>query len=155
CAAVIVDADTGSSRVLANPDPSAFVVFIACVVWSPDGTRLACTAGGADGTDVTGIYTLRVSDGGGLRRGLPCECGVMDYSPDGKHLLINYPDPTGQQELFVVRLNGTGLQQITPSGTLVDWEDNLASWSPTGDRIVFAAQPDSDHRRAIYVVNAD
>lgn len=155
CAAVIVDADTGTSRVLPNPDPSAFTVFIGCSLWSPDGTRLACTAGGADGTDVTGIYTIRASDGGGLTRVLSCECGVMDYSPDGKHLLISYPDPTGQVELFVVRLDGTGLHQITPSGTLVDWEDGVASWSPTGNRIVFAANPDTDHRRGIFVVKAD
>jgi Tol biopolymer transport system component len=155
CAAVIVRADTGTTRVLPNPDPSFFNVFFVCLVWSPDGKRLACDTGG-EAPSASGIYTIRASDGGGLTPVLTgCDCGVMDYSPDGKRLLINDTDASGQHELFSVKPNGSGLHQITPSGTIVDWEDNAAGWSSIGNHIVFAGHTDAEHRRSIFMVNAD
>ena len=41
---------------------------VGCMLWSPDGTRLACE--GWDDTDPTrnGIYTINASDGGDLQR---------------------------------------------------------------------------------------
>lgn len=157
CSAVIVDPDTGISRMLPNPDPTLFNG-VFCVRWSPDGARLACGAGG-DGPGVSGVYTIRSSDGGGLKKVLPCdafspgaECGPDDYSPDGKQLLLNGPDQNGETELFVVKLNGSGLRQITPTGTILDGD---GSWSPSGNHILFTGRADPDHRRAIFVVNAD
>jgi TolB protein len=152
CMATIVDVDTGASREFPNPDPSFFNVFIGCNVWSPDGSKLACTTGG-EAPGATGIYTIRASDGGGLTRVLSCGCTVMDYSPDGRRLLFSEEE---SEQLFTVRVNGLGLRQVTPTGTLVDWEQaGTASWSPSGNRIVFGGQSDTEHRRSIFVVNAD
>jgi Tol biopolymer transport system component len=157
CSAVIVDPDTGSSRMLPNPDPTSFNG-VFCVRWSPDGARLACGAGG-DGPGVSGVYTIRSSDGGGLKKVLSCdafspgaECGPIDYSPDGKQLLLGGPDQNDETELFVVKLNGSGLHQITPAGTILDGD---GSWSPSGNHILFTGRADPDHRRAIFVVNSD
>jgi Tol biopolymer transport system component len=148
CAAVIFNADTGSARVLPDPRPDLFNGFFGCDTWSPDG-RLACGAFG-DTQGVSGIYTIRSADGGGLTKVLSCdECGPADYSPDGKRLVIGV---NGQ--LFSVRVNGTGLRRITPKGTIVDG-DSSASWSPSGNQILFAGNADTDHRRAIFVVNVD
>ena len=93
-----------------------------CDPWSPDGTRLACGLF----SEATGnsVYTIRSSDGGGLKKVVSCdaispgaECGPNDYSPDGKQLLLEGPDQNGEAELFVVKLNGSGLRQLTPTGT--------------------------------------
>jgi Tol biopolymer transport system component len=154
CAAVIFNADTGSSRVLPGPGP-LFNEWFGCDTWSPDGTRLAC-GGFSDSPGVSGVYTIRSSDGGGLTKVLSCDevqpgaiCGPGDYSPDGERLVVGVEEVA----LFVVRLNGSELRQITPTGTLLD-EFN-GRWSPSGDHILFVAQPDADHRRAIFVVNSD
>jgi len=160
CSAVIVDADTGSTRMLPNPDPTKFNG-VFCDTWSPDGSRLACGAGG-DVAGVSGVYTIRSSDGGGLRKVLSCdvfgpgaECGPTDFSPDGRQLLLMGPDQGDETELFLVKLNGSGLHQITPDGTLVDGNDVIASWSPSGNQILFGGYTDSDHRRSIFVVDTD
>jgi hypothetical protein len=160
CAAVIVDPDTGGTRVLPNPDPTQFSG-VFCDTWSPDGARLACGAGG-DAAGVSGVYTIRSSDGGGLKKIVSCdvfgpgaECGPADYSPDGGQVLLMGPDQNDETELFLVNLNGSGLHQITPDGTLVDGNDVIASWSPSGNQILFGGHTDSDHRRSILIVSAD
>lgn len=156
CGAIVVNVDAGTSRVVPNPDPARFNEFFGCVVWSADGRRLACDAVG-DAPGSTGIFSIRSSDGGDLTQILRCEteCGPMDYSPDGKRLVIVQTDATNVErgQLFVVRVNGAGLRQITPSRMEVDILDGIASWSPTGDQILFGAKPDADHRRALFVVN--
>jgi hypothetical protein len=64
-AAVIVNPDNGSYRVLKMPDPT---LFTACWVWSPDAKRLACDGESDSDPSRNGIYTIRTSDGGGLTR---------------------------------------------------------------------------------------
>jgi Tol biopolymer transport system component len=153
CAAVIFDVDTSTSRVLPNPAPT-LLSGIFCDTWSPDGTRLAC-GGRGDTPGVSGVYTIRSSDGGGLTQVLTCdECGPTDYSPDGTRLLLMGPDHHGRTSLFVVYLDGSGFRRVTPPGTPVDG-DNGASWSPTGDQILFGGNADDEHRRSIFVINAD
>jgi TolB protein len=156
CSAVIVNPGTGAVRTLPNPNPALYNEFFACTRWSPDGARLTCDVV-SDTPGFTGLYTIRSSDGGDLTKVLSCssECAATDWSPDGKRLVIDLPDPNGLPALFVVGLNGTGLRQITPSGMDVDLEDVTASWSPSGNQIVFGGHTDPGHRRSIFVVNAD
>ena len=156
CEATMVDVGTGIVRTLPNPNPALYNEFFSCNGWSPDGTRLACDVV-SDTPGVTGLYTIRSSDGGDLTKVMSCadECGATDWSPDGKRFLVGTSDPDGLPALFVVRLNGTGLKQITPAGMDVDLNDGAASWSPTGNRIVFGGRADPDHRRTIFTVNAD
>src|SRR5262249_53247571 len=157
CGAVILDADSGSVRVLPNPDPAVFNVFFSCHHWSPDGTRLACDAVG-DAPGVTGIYTIRASDGGGLTRittappGPGEEDGPADYAPDGKRLVFVRAGDNVNAQLFVVKLSGGTPRQITPASLT---QIGQASWSPYGDKIVFGASLDPDHRSAVLEVNAD
>ena len=150
---MIFNAETGTPRVLPNPAP-ILLSGIFCDLWSPNGRRLACGAGG-DVPGTSGVYTIRSSDGGGLAKVLSCdECGPTDYSPDGTHLLLTGPDHHGRTTLFVVNLDGSGLHRITPAGTPVYGEGG-ASWSPSGDHILFSGNADADHRRSIFVINAD
>jgi hypothetical protein len=79
----------------------------------------------------------------------PCVC-----SPDGKRLVLNGLDENDEPALFVVKQNGSGLRQLTPTDMIVDG-DSGASWSPSGNHILFGGRADQDHRRGIFVVNAD
>jgi Tol biopolymer transport system component len=146
--AVIIDPDTGSSRTLAMPAN----VGIFCSIWSPDATRLACVGDNPD-PSLNGIYTIRSSDGGGLTR--ITDAGGMtdvpiDYSPDGSRIVFGRVDPndhhcTTTSALFVVNVDGTGLQRITPWGFC----DDDGSWSPDGSEIAF------EHRGSLFVVRPD
>ncbi len=150
-AAMIINPDTGTIRELFPPD---LTLHLACTVWSPDAKRLAC--GQFDqATDPSrdGMYTIRSSDGGGLRRitsnpGGSDEPG--DYSPAGTQVVFGRIDParpaSANHALFVVNLNGTGLHRITPWGSGSEAD---GSWSPNGSWILF------DTKGSLYVVHPD
>ena len=153
-AAHIVDTDSGSFRELAPPDPT---LETHCGQWSPDGQRLACESFGTTEPSRNGIYSIRSSDGTGLARITSNPGGddiPGDYSPDGKRLVFVRADQNGELGIFVTRLNGSGLRQITPPAMIPDAFFG-GSWSPNGSKILFAARSAADHRLAIWVVNAD
>ena len=148
-AAVIVNPDTRRYRVLTMPDPA---LFTGCLVWSPDARRLACEGQGQTDPSRNGIYTIRSADGGGLRRITSNPGGddiPIDYSPGGGQIVFNRTDPNRpgkpNQALFVVNLDGTGLNRITPWG----FSDDDGSWSPDGTQIAF------EHRGSLFVVHPD
>jgi Tol biopolymer transport system component len=131
-------------------------LFLPCGVWSPDGKRLACEGGFIDPT-LQGIYTVRSSDGGGLRQitsnpgGDDCP---SDYSPDGKRLVFTRQNADGGLALDTVKLDGKGLRQITPPGMNFDFCNG--SWSPQGNEILFSAHvPDLQYASTIWVVHSD
>jgi Tol biopolymer transport system component len=159
-AALIVDPDTGTYRALANPDPAAFDIF-DCVVPSPDFERLACGGFGKDPSK-NGIYTVRTSDGGGLRRltSDTIEDGIGDFSPDGKRLVYFHippevfdhdPPDFDLAGLFVLKVNGTSTRKIAPCCSR-----SGGSWSPQGNEIVFSwAPPDFQVHSTLWMVHSD
>ncbi len=150
-AAMIINPDTGTIRELFPPD---LTLHLACTVWSPDAKRLACGQfDQAMDPSRDGMYTIRSSDGGGLRRitsnpGGSDEPG--DYSPAGTQVVFGRIDParpaSANHALFVVNLNGTGLHRITPWGSGSEAD---GSWSPNGSWILF------DTKGSLYVVHPD
>jgi Tol biopolymer transport system component len=154
-AAHIVNPDTGSFRELApvSPDLEEHCGF----AWSPDSRRLTCGNFGLTDPRETGIWTVRSSDGGGLRQitsNPGGEDNPGDFSPDGRRLVFVRNDVDGEAiGLFVARVDGSSLRRITPRGMVLDGFGG--SWSPAGNRILFVARTDADHRRAIWEVNAD
>ena len=54
-----------------------------------------------------------------------------DVSPDGEWIVYDTSSP--QEDLFVVRTDGTGARQITND----TFKDRVPRWSPLGDRILF------------------
>jgi Tol biopolymer transport system component len=162
----IIDPDTGAHRALPQPDPGRFD-FFACGVPSPDFERLACAGGGPD-PSVGGIYTIRTSDGGNLRRltSDTIEDEIGDYSPDGKRLVYFHfppevfahvpPDPPNFDlaGLFVLKVNGTGTRKIAPCCS------SGGSWSPQGNDIVFSWSPpalsfETSFHSTIWIVHSD
>src|SRR5262245_30353101 len=109
CAAVVVNPDTGIYRELPWPLPGAWDV--DCFVWSPDGTRLACGTLDDNGTDLSGIYTVRSSDGGDPEMIVPLRPGFSanpsDFSPDGKRLVYALSEEDSNVGLFVAKVNGS------------------------------------------------
>jgi hypothetical protein len=163
-AAWIIDADTGTHRALPNPDPAAFDGFFACGVPSPDFERLACGGGSRTDPSLGGIYTIRTSDGGGLRRltSDTIEDEIGDFSPDGRRLVHFHfppevfahtpPDPPNFDlaGLFVLKVNGTGTRKIAPCCS------SGGSWSPKGNDIVFSwAPPGFEVHSTLWVVHSD
>lgn len=149
---------------LVNPDNGSYInlplpalypdMLLPCGVWAPNGGRLACEGFGGPGN---GVYTIRASDGGDLQRvtsGADDDC-PGDYSPNGKRLVFirNFWD-TGIEGLFVAKVDGSGLRQVTPPGMNLIF--NCGSWSPQGNEILFAARvPDFHYRGTIWVVHSD
>jgi Tol biopolymer transport system component len=150
-AAMIINPDTGTIRELFPPD---LTLHLACPVWSPDAQRLACGQfDNAADPSRDGMYTIRSSDGGGLRRITSNPGGLDepgDYSPDGSQIVFGRYDParpaSANHALFVVNLNSTGLHRITPWGSGSEAD---GSWSPNGRSILF------DGKGSLFVVHPD
>jgi len=76
--------------------------------------------------------------------------GHMQFSPDGKQLVF-VKQNGDRAALFVIKLNGTRLEQITP------WKlgvDDRVDWSPDGSLILFSSDP-GDSPVNVYTVHPD
>jgi Tol biopolymer transport system component len=94
------------------------------LTWSADGKALLFPAGRA-------VYAAP-ADGDPptrLMRFAHLEPGDLQQSSDGKW--ISFERYGARDELYVVRMNGTGLRMIARDA-------DSAAWSPTGERLVFA-----------------
>jgi Tol biopolymer transport system component len=65
---LLFNVDDGSSVYFGLPFDRYPGLALFCTVWSPDGARLACEGQGETDPGLTGVYTLRSSDGGDLQR---------------------------------------------------------------------------------------
>ena len=161
---ILVVPDCCAERIL-NPDNGSYIelptfypdlgLFLPCTVWSPDGARLACEGFG-DQPSADGVYTIRSSDGGDVRR---VTSGADDdypgdYSPNGKRIVfLRSSFDSGPLALYTVKLDGSDLRQLTPTGMLLDFTGG--SWSPQGNEILFSAKASEGQRSSIFVVHAD
>jgi Tol biopolymer transport system component len=138
--------------------------------WSPDGRRLAftrtCFAKAAFLGQ--GLWTVN-ADGTGLREvvqnAAPSPCTPPSYcvhvedhragwSPDAKRLVFQRIDTSTDPErsaLFTIRIDGKGLQQVTP------WklDANDPDWSPDGTLIAFNASAEPSPTQNIYTIRPD
>jgi TolB protein len=122
--------------------------------WSPNGTLIAFQSN--RGSDLLQVCLVR-PDGSGLRRltsdrasrgGNRIGAYSAAWSPDGRRLAFA-SDRDGDDDIYIVRLDGTGLRKVTRN--LVD--DSNPSWSPDGRRIVFDRTDYERDRRAIVVID--
>ncbi|HET9120540.1 MAG TPA: hypothetical protein VFN72_08390, partial [Solirubrobacterales bacterium] len=128
----------------------------------PDFQRLACSGFGQTDPSLNGIYSLRTSDGGGLRRlttDATIEDDPGDYSPDDTNLVYSHFQPVFDDNhqllfdnagLYVLKTNGSGTRKIVPCCT------SPGSWSPKGNEIVFSWRPaGSDVHSTIWIVHSN
>ena len=112
-------------------------------VWSPDGQSIAFDSDRSDpdlGDDlpVNDVFVMR-PDGTGVVNltGAVGFSGDPAWSPDGQEIAFQREPrtATGQQGIFVMRRDGSGVRQVTaaPAGGY----DSVPRYSPDGDRLVF------------------
>jgi WD40-like Beta Propeller Repeat len=125
---------SGFTRLDATDDPD---LNLGCGDVSPDGSRIALEGFGRGRTGVSGIYTVRASDGGDLVRLTEGRDSYPQYAPDGDRLAFfrTRPgvNPDGAGALFVLDTDGTEPRRITPWG----FAFLQFGWSPDGRWIVF------------------
>jgi Tol biopolymer transport system component len=138
-----MDSDGANYHLVPAPD-APFDMY--CHVWSEDAARLLCGMGGED----PGVFSVRSTDGGNLRRLTTNPFGSTDVpwsrSPDGSQFVfLRYrpgpmPDPqpfiAQQVGLFIANVDGTNVRQIVPYGIAQAHELASASWSPDGRQVM-------------------
>jgi len=105
---------------------------IVATDWSPDGSTIAF-AMAVNGPDDYEIF-LMGADGSNVRQltyGLPGIGGSLDWSPDGKQLLI-YAGPQGDRNIFLINVAAETAAQLTNGGN-----NAASSFSPDGQWIAF------------------
>lgn len=114
--------------------------------WSPDGRTIAFQWDGTD--DLLRIFLVG-ANGRGLKQLTSMSGGAEGeteaaWSPDGRSIAFS-GDSDGDWEIYIIRADGTGLQQVTENGV----PDESPSWSPDGTRLVFARTPSDDETEIV------
>ena len=105
--------------------------------WSPDGSRMAFLSN-RDGRpevyvmNADGTAPVRLTVNAQSSEGTPRWNPSPTWSPDGTKIAFA-SDRDGDQEIYVVNADGTGLTRLTFNPS----QDGYPSWSPDGRQIVF------------------
>jgi TolB protein len=117
--------------------------------WSPDGKTIAF-AMQVDKPNQYEIF-LMGADGSNVRqltRGLAGIGGSLDWSPDGRYLLI-YAGPEGDKNIFRIDVEAKTAIQLTDGGN-----NAASSYSPDGQWIAFNSLRNND-QADIFIMRAD
>lgn len=122
---------------------------IVSVSWSPDGEKIAY----AINTGSPQEYEIFTMDANGrnhlkISQGLQGIGGSVDWSPDGKSLLV-HAGPFGDKDIFQIDVATGNFVQLTDGGNNAG-----ASYSPNGDFIVFNSLRNND-QADLYIMEAD
>lgn len=140
----IVDS-TGENADLLYSGPNTIVA----ADWSPAGDTIAF-AMAVDQPDAYEIFLIN-PDGSNVRqltRGLPGIGGSLDWSPDGRHLLI-YAGPSGDKNIFQIDVAAETAAQLTNGGN-----NAASSYSPDGQWIAFNSLRNND-QADIFIMRPD
>jgi TolB protein len=139
-----VDA-TGENSDLLYSGPNTIVA----VDWSPVGNRIAF-AMAVEQPDAYEIFIMNAdgSDVRQLTRNLPGIGGSIDWSPDGKSLLI-YAGVPGDKNIFLVNVDAETAAQLTNGGS-----NGSAVFSPDGQWIAFNSLRNND-QADIFIMRPD
>ena len=122
---------------------------IVAVDWSPVGDRIAF-AMTVDQPDAYEVFIMN-ADGTEVRqltRGLPGIGGSLDWSPDGRSLLI-YAGPPGDKNIFLIDVAAETAAQLTNGGN-----NAASSFSPDGQWIAFNSLRNND-QADIFIMRPD
>jgi TolB protein len=137
--------NTGENQNLLYAGPNTIVA----ADWSPDGTKIAF----AMAVNQPNAYEVFIMDADGtnaqqLTNGLAGIGGSLDWSPDGKYLLI-YAGPQGDKNIFRIDVQAKTAAQLTIGGN-----NAAASYSPDGQWIAFNSLRNND-QADIFIMRAD
>ncbi|RPI91993.1 MAG: hypothetical protein EHM40_14240 [Chloroflexi bacterium] len=122
---------------------------IVAADWSPAGDRIAF-AMAVDQPDAYEVFLMDAdgTDARQLTRGLPGIGGSLDWSPDGKSLLI-FAGPSADKNIFLIDVDAETAAQLTNGG------NNMAcSFSPDGQWIAFNSLRNND-QADIFIMRPD
>jgi TolB protein len=122
---------------------------IVAADWAPVGNRIAF-AMAVDQPDSYEVFIMN-DDGTDVRqltRGLPGIGGSLDWSPDGRHLLL-YAGPPGDKNIFLVDVEAETAAQLTNGGN-----NAASSFSPDGQWIAFNSLRNND-QADIFIMRPD
>jgi len=137
--------NTGENAQLLYAGPNTIVA----ADWSSDGKTIAFAM--TVGQPGTYEVFLMGADGSNVRqltRGLEGIGGSLDWSPDGKYLLI-YAGPAGDKNIFRVDVEAKTAIQLTHGGN-----NAASSFSPDGQWIAFNSLRNND-QADIFIMRAD
>ena len=122
---------------------------IVATAWSPDGERIAYAMSVGIPQEYE-IFTMDTDGKNHLRisQGLAGIGGSIDWSPDGKNLLV-YAGVYGDKNIFKIDVATGNYTQITDGGNNAG-----ASYSPDGRYIVFNSMRNED-QADLYIMRAD
>jgi Tol biopolymer transport system component len=118
--------------------------------WSPDGTRIAFVRGEkiyvmkAARESATNIPQRLTTSGSGVDEHAPA------WSPNGNRIAFA-SDQTGDSELYSIRADGSGQNQLTNSPNANSFEP---AWSPDGNKIAFSRVGANGGTSGIYIMKA-
>jgi Tol biopolymer transport system component len=159
CALTAIRPDGDSEESLHKTDDSVYGVSP-----SPDGRKVAyAQANVAAAPANSEIYVVDVETGKETRlTDSPGVEGIGPWSPDGSKLLFDtdrdkhgaclFHDCVGNaSEIYVMNADGSGERRLTETTE----QELFATWSPGGERILFARIRNEDDDYELYVMNAD
>jgi len=142
-----------------DPDPNGYAVSFDGVTFDTSatiGTNGTVTAkllpgdytvrlsGVSLNCEITGPQAINASVAGGSTTALTFDVGCVAARP-----LAFVSQADGNNEIYVIKANGTGLTRLTNNPAM----DNDPAWSADGSKLAFASNRDGN--REIYVMNAD
>jgi TolB protein len=136
---------TGENADLLYAGPNTIVA----VDWSPTGERIAF-AMAVDQPDAYEVF-LMSADGSNVRqltRGVPGIGGSLDWSPDGRFLLL-HAGAAGDKNIFLVDVAAETAVQLTNGGN-----NAASSFSPDGQWIAFNSLRNND-QADIFIMRPD
>ena len=137
--------NTGENAKLLFAGPNTIV----SADWSPDGSTIAF-AMAVDRPDAYEIF-LMDADASNVRQityGLEGIGGSLDWSPDGRYLLI-YAGPSGDKNIFRIDVEAKVAEQLTDGGN-----NAACSYSPDGQWIAFNSLRNDD-QADLFIMRAD
>ncbi len=122
----VMNVDGTDIHDLLRPDPT---LSLLCTAWSPDNALLACEGWDPTKPGREGVYTVRSSDGGGLRRVTTSSGGIHDipgdFTPDGSQIVFvraSYP-PGSVGQVWMASVDGTNSHKLVD--TLIGYRVSL------------------------------